>query len=70
MEELTHLQASRKAFKATISKFLVSHFIDLKNTCGRAVHYPLFIISISTKFLASSLAKPICSYRNVMKKTL
>ena len=33
------------AFQATPRNFLVSHFIDLKNTCGRVVHYPLFIIN-------------------------
>ena len=36
--------------KATPRKFLVSHFIVLKNTCGQAVHYLLFIIDISTNF--------------------
>jgi len=34
------------SIKATPSKFFVSHFIDLKNTCGLVVHYPLFLFNL------------------------
>jgi len=56
--------------KATLSKFFVSHFIGLRNTCGQAVHYPLFIISISTKIRANKPTGIAKKGRNLTEKDL
>ena len=67
MHTTNNIAKIRFGIKATPRNFLVSHFIDLKNTCRQTVHYPLFIIEflkVYSQFTGKNVACEKLSFLN------